>query len=199
MSEKSLNQLIKSLKTEAIEAAREESEKILANARMEAKRIVQTAEEKKTVLITEAKQEAQAILQKGEAALQQAGRDYSISVRNELLNVFQAVLETEIRREFTPDLLKTAILKVVENIGGDVELKLPSKDAKELAEYVQSRLKSSEKVVAIMEDKSNLDGFTIAKKKEGWSYSVTPEEVTEGHKKHLNKNWLEILKQQPTP
>lgn len=197
MSEKSLNQLIKSLKTEAIEAAREESEKILANARMEAKRIVQTAEEKKTVLITEAKQEAQAILQKGEAALQQAGRDYSISVRNELLNVFQAVLETETRREFTPDLLKTAILKVVENIGGDVELKLSSKDTEELADYIQSRLKSSERVVAIMEDKSNLDGFTITKKKEGWSYTITPEEVAEGLRKHLNKNWLEILKKEP--
>ena len=196
MSEKSLDQLITSLKTEAIEAAEKESGKILADAKRQARQIVQAAEEKKTTMLSGAEQEAQAILQKGEAALRQAGRDYSISVRNELLHIFQAVLEAETRKAFTPDLMKDAIVKAIENIGGDVELTLSPDNAKELADYVHDRLKSSEKIASIVENNSVLNGFTIAKKREGWSYTISPEEVTEALKKHLNNNWLNILKKE---
>ena len=194
MSEKSLDQLITSLKTEAIDAAEKESEKILADAKRQARQIVQAAEEKKAAMITNAEQKAQSILEKGEAALRQAGRDYSISVRNELLHIFQAVLEAETRKEFTPDLMKNAIVQVIEQIGGDVELTLSAETAKELADYVHDHLKSSEKVTSIIEDNSVLNGFIITKKNEGWSYTISPEEITESLKKHLNKNWLNILK-----
>ena len=196
MSDKTLDQLIASLKAEAIDTAEKESEKILEKAKLQAKQIVQAAEEKRSNLLSEAEQEAQAILSKGENALRQAGRDYSISVRNELLNVFQAVLEDEIRKEFTPDLLKTAIVKVIENISSDVELSLSEDFSKELADYIHNRLKSSEKLVSIIEDNSVLNGFSITQKSQGWSYTISPEEVAEALKNQLNNNWKNILKKE---
>ena len=194
MSENILYHLIKSLKTEAIEVAEKEAEKILTKAKEQAQQIVQAAEEKRDILLAEAEQEAQSIRSKGEAALQQAGRDYSISVRNELLHTFQSILEAETRKEFTPDLLKTAIVKVIEDIGGDVELKLSPEFSEELADYIHDRLKSSEKLVSIAKDNTILNGFSIAKKDLGWSYTVSPEEVAEALNKHLNKRWVNILK-----
>lgn len=195
MREKSLEQLISSLKTEAIEAAEKESEKILADAKRQAQQIVQTAEEKKANMLAAAERDAAALLQKGEAALRQAGRDYSITVQNELLKIFHAVFEAETRKEFTPDLMKNAIIKVLENIGGDVEIKFSPEHAKELTDYIHARIKSSEKTVSIVEDNSVLQGFIISKKNQRWSYTISPEEVAEALNKHLNKNWIDILKQ----
>ncbi|MEO1262454.1 MAG: hypothetical protein AAFZ15_26845 [Bacteroidota bacterium] len=196
MSEKNLDQLINSLKTEAIDNAEKEAEKILTDAKQQAQQIVQAAEKKKATVIVEAERESAAILEKGEAALRQAGRDYSISVRNELLDIFQSLLEAETRKAFTPDLMKNAIVKVIENIGGDVELTLSPENAKELADYIHDRLKSSGKIVSIVENNSVLHGFTIALKKEGWSYAVSPEEVATALQKYLNKNWINILKKE---
>jgi V/A-type H+-transporting ATPase subunit E len=196
MSEKSLDQLIASLKSEGIEMAEKESRKILETAKLEAKQIVKSAEAEKENLLAEAKQQAEAILNKGEAALRQAGRDYSISVRNELLNVFQTVLTEETRKEFTPELLKTAIVKVIENINSDVELTLSPDNYQELAAYIQERFKSSKKLISIVEDNTVLNGFSVTQKDQGWSYSISPEEVAAALQNHLNKNWIDILKKE---
>jgi V/A-type H+-transporting ATPase subunit E len=196
MSDKNLGQLITSLKVEAIDAAEKEAGKILEEARLQAQQIVQAAEEKRDTLISEAKQAAQTLRSKGESALRQAGRDYSISVRNELLEVFHTVFEKEIRNEFTPDLMKTTITSVIESIGGEVEFKLSKELSKELADYIHTRLRSSEKLVSIMEDNSILNGFSITNKSQGWSYTVSPEEVAGALKNYLNSNWVEILKKE---
>lgn len=196
MSEKSLEQLIASLKTEAIEAAEKQAEKILTDANQKAQHIVQVAEEKKSSIITAAEKEAESIVKKGEAALRQAGRDYTISVRNELLHIFQLALESEIHQEFTPDLMKSAIEKVIDNIGTDVELLLSNDDAKELSNYIHTRINSSIDIVSIIEDSEVLKGFTITKKNQGWSYTISPEEIAEALKKHLNKNWRNILQKE---
>ena len=196
MSEKTLDQLIATLKTEAIEEAEKESQKILEKAKLEAQRIVQAAEEKRDALLAEAEQRAADILSKGETALRQAGRDYSISVRNELLQSFKTVLETETRREFTPDLLKTAIVKVIENIGSDVELNLSSEFSQELADYIHERLKSSDQLVAITKNNAVLSGFSVSQNDQGWSYTISPEEVATALQNHLNQNWINILQQE---
>ena len=109
-------------------------------------------------------------------------------------DVFQAVFEKEIRNEFTPDLLKTAITKVIENIGSDVELKLSKELSVELADFIHTHLKSSNELLSIIEDNSVLSGFSVAKKDQGWSYSISPEEVADALQKHLNSNWMFILK-----
>lgn len=189
-----MDQLIASLKTEGIDAAKKEAEKILANALEQAEKIVIEAEKKREQLLVEARQEADAIINKGENALRQAGRDYSISVRNELLYIFHTVLEAETRKAFTPDLMKSAILKVIENIGSEVELRLAPDISKELAEHVHDRLQSSDKTVTMIEDNSVLNGFSVVQKDQGWHYDITPEEVAEVLYQHLTGNWIDIFK-----
>jgi V/A-type H+-transporting ATPase subunit E len=196
MSEKSLDQLIDTLKSEGIAAAEKESEKILEKAKQQAQEIVLAAEEKRKNILANAKEEAQGILSKGEAAFRQAGRDHCISVRNELLEMFQTVLETETRKEFTPDLLKSSIVKVIENIGSNVDLHLSLEYSKELSEYIHERLQSSDKLVTIVENNSVLNGFSITHKEQGWSYEITPEEVAKALQNHLNHNWLKILQKE---
>lgn len=194
MSEKALDQLIASLKTEAIDVAEKESERILKAAKKQAQDIMDAAKEKRETILSNAESEAEAILSKGKNALRQAGRDYNISVRNEILKVFKVVLEKETRKAFTPDLMKTAIIKTIENIGSDVELKFSKDFSNELADYIHSRLKASEIHVSLIEDNTILNGLSITKKDQGWSYDISPEEIAEAIGSHLTHNWINILK-----
>lgn len=194
MSDKTLDQLISSLKSEAIEAAERESNKILEEARAQAQKILKGAEEQRDRMLTDAGNEAQATIRKGESALRQAARDLHIAVRNNLLELFRAVLEKEIHRTFTPDLVKSAVMKVIENIGGEVELKFPEALEQELADYIHQRLQTSDDLVSITRDDSILAGFSITKTNEGWSYRISPEEVAELLQPHLIGKWVDVLK-----
>ena len=194
MSDKNLGQLIATLKNEAIDVAEKEARKIVEEARLQAQQTLEAAEKKRDAMMANAEREARDIVAKGEKALRLAGRDYSISVRNELLNIFHTVLEAETRKAFTPDLMKTAILKVIENIGSEVELRLAPDFSKELAEHIHDRLQSSDKTVSMIKDNSVLSGFSVAQKDQGWHYDITPEEVAAALHQHLTGNWMDIFK-----
>jgi hypothetical protein len=75
-----------------------------------------------------------------------------------------------------------------------VELRFSSEFSSELADYIHTRLKTSEKLISIIEDNALLNGFSITKKKQGWSYTISPEEVAEALGSHLTSNWIKILK-----
>ena len=137
--------------------------------------------------------EAAAIREKGEAALRQAGRDYSIVVRNELVSLLQKVLKAETQKAFSPDLMKETIGRLIEQVGSGVELRLPEEQLQEVADYIHHRLSASEAAVTTVADSSILSGFQLRQQEEGWTYTVSAEAVAEALQKHLNKKWLKIF------
>lgn len=195
MSEKSLDKLIASLKSEAITAAENESDKILEEARMEAQKILEDAKKKSDQMLVDAEQEAQATIRKGESALQQAARDLNITLRNDILSLFGSVLEQEIHKQFTPDLLKSAVVPLIQNIGSDVELSLPADFKEELASYIHKQLKESD-IQTLIKEGSTLSRLTITQKEQGWSYDISPDEIAQLLKSHLIGKWTDILKKE---
>ncbi|RKN79676.1 hypothetical protein [Ulvibacterium marinum] len=194
MSEKTLDKLIATLKSEAIKAADNEAMDIVEKARAQAQKIIKDAEAKKEELLEDAKKEAQATLNKGEGALKQAARDLTVSVRNDLLKLLGAVLEREIETALTPDLLEEAVLKVIENVGSGVTLKLPENAEAKLVDRIQKRLQTSDTLASISKDATILNGFSITKTDQGWSYHISSEEVAELLNVHLSPKWVQILK-----
>ena len=192
MSEKSLQQLIESIKSEGIAAADKASAEILAKAKQEAEDMVRLAEEKRDRILAKANEEARDIIEKGEAAFTQAGRDYGISVRNDVLKIFEAVLGKEVKRTLSEDLVKQAIMEVVKNVGKPVEVKLSPDLAKDLANYIHSQ-SHSDQIKDIIEDEDLLDGFVISQTEEGWSYTISAEDVASALQSHLNPHWVDIL------
>ncbi|MDF1695362.1 MAG: hypothetical protein P1U56_06005 [Saprospiraceae bacterium] len=192
MSDKSLNQLIESIKTEGIAAAEKKSAEILEKAEKEAQAIIEAAEEKGAQIISNAEKQAQATSVKGEAAFRQAGRDYSIAIRNDILKLYRAALENEVKKALEPNLVKTAILEIIKNVGSQATVKLSPSFTKELADYIHEQLKGDE-FAKIVEDQSLHTGFSISHAAEGWAYSITPEEVTSALKSYLNPHWIAIL------
>ncbi|UJH69123.1 hypothetical protein [Allomuricauda sp. SCSIO 65647] len=194
MSEKTLDKLIATLKTEAIDAADNEAKQIVEKAQAKAQKIVDGAESKSKELLHHAEKEAEATLNKGEAALKQAARDLTVSVRNELLKLLKAALEREVETNFTPELMEKAVLKVIENVGSGIALQLPETMEAQLAKKIQKRLQDSDNLDSVTKDAHLLNGFTVTKTDQGWSYQISPEEVAELLNAHLSPKWVQILK-----
>jgi len=193
MSEKSLDQLINTLKSEAIEAADKQAMDILEKAQEQAKKIIKEAEAKREELLNGAERKAQEALDKGETALQQAARDLTVTVRHELLTLLGTVLEKEVEAAFTPHLMEDAIVRVVGTLDGGVALRLPEKLEKQLAAQIQKRLQNADNLTSITADTSLNNGFVITKTDQGWSYHISPEAVTELLHVHLSPKWVQIL------
>lgn len=194
MSDKTLDKLIATLKTEAIDVAENKSNKIIEDAKAKAEKIVKDAEQKKESIINDAEKQAEIILYKGKSALQQSERDLHVTLQNEILQLLGTVLENEVETVFTPNLIKSAVVKVIENIGSGVALKLPEDFEQEMADFVFKKLKNSEDIVSITKTDSLLKQLSISKTGEGWSYDISPKEVAELLNNHLSKKWIERLK-----
>ena len=193
MSDKTLDKLIAQLKSEAIDSAEEASQKIVEDAKVKAQTIIKNAEDERLQMLSEAKKEAQDTISKGESALKQAARDLNVTVKNDLLKLFKAVFENEVEKSFSSDLIKTAVLKVIDTIGSDLEVKLPETMKQELVDAIRKQIQASDNSIAILKDKNLLNGLSITKTDQGWSYQITPEEVTELLTSNLSEKWINIL------
>ncbi|MFC2114322.1 hypothetical protein ACFLRI_03135 [Bacteroidota bacterium] len=190
MSDKNLEQLIDSIKTEAIDKAEKEAEKILSDAKLKAQGILKDAQQKKESELKDAGKEASEIIDKGKIALQQASRDLVLSLQNELLGLFKAALEKEIKAELKPDTIKSIILSVVDNMGKGGQINLPADNLKQLSDFIQTKAKD----MSFSEDDTVSAGLKVVKTSEGWSYNINPETIAEALLPYLNTNWVEILK-----
>lgn len=194
MSEKTLDKLIAKLKSEAIDAAEKEANDIIENAKTKAQSILNDAQIKSDEFLKNAENVSKANHIKAKGALKQAARDLTVTLRNDLLNLLGNVLEKEVATTFTADLIETAVIKVIENVGSGVALKLPENLESELADQIQKRLQASEDITSVATNNSLVNSFSISKTEEGWSYDISPEEVANLLNTHLSQKWLDILK-----
>ena len=194
MSEHSLSNLIDSLKSEAIEAADREAEEILEKARARAATIISDAELKSKERLAAAEQEAKDIIHNGKNALAQAARDVELGVQHDLRKLLSALLEKEVKSEFTPDLIKNATLRVIGNVGSMVTLVVPPEMEEELTDYLQAQLQEDETLPTITQDENLLHGLTVEKTGHGWSYQITPEEISALLSEQLSSKWAELIK-----
>ncbi len=194
MSEKTLDNLITTLKAEAIDKAEKEAAAIVKTAQEKAERMLYDAREQQKQLLEDAEKKVQVTLQKGESALRQAARDVTVTLRNDIIQLLKAMLNKDIEVNFTPELLRSAIVEVITNIGGNVELKLAANFTEGLSDYVVKRLQVPGQLIAISKDADLSKGFSIIERDQGWRYDISPETVTEVLYEHLSGRWVNMLK-----
>ena len=193
MSDKTLDKLISTLKTEAIEAAEKEAAAIRTEAKKYAKELLAETRAKCDHMIEEAKVQAAQTLEKGNGALRQAARDVSVTLQQELLELMGRVLEQEVSQQLSASVVETAVLKALENVGSGVELKLSDDLIAELGDKLQQTLQGSETFITNYGRAGVLKNVTISKKAEGWSYHISPETVSELLKAQLGKSWRDLI------
>lgn len=193
MSENSLDGLIAKVKSEAIDKAEQEAQEIINNAKEKAQRLIKTAEDEKETIINNAQQEADEVVTKGEVALKQAARDVKIAVKNDLLQLYDAVFQANIASSFSPDLYADVVKQVIDKIGEDTKIALPEELSDNVVESIRKQVAEAKVSSEIIKDQRLGSGLSLSKTDEGWTYDISPEAISELMSQHLSQRWLDIL------
>lgn len=115
-----IEEFVKTLQEEGVEAGRRGAEKLLAEAKVQAEKIVEQARQQAAEIIEEARQEAQRTRVRGETELRLAARDTITRLQDALNSALRAVLFPAVRRtlmdqQFLSELIRDVVLRYAEN------------------------------------------------------------------------------------
>jgi V/A-type H+/Na+-transporting ATPase subunit E len=108
---KGVDRLISRLRDDGVRAGQEESQRIISEAEARAARIVHEATKEAEAIRAKAREEAQSLEQVTQGALQLAGRDAMLQLRNEVRSAFeQYVRRLVIQSTADPEFIRSLIL-----------------------------------------------------------------------------------------
>jgi len=191
--------IIEKIKQEGVNEAEKKAEEIISLAEQKAKNTIMTAEKEKENILNKAKEEAKRIKDTGCSAVKQAHRDLLLSVREEIIKLFDKVVKKDVKEQFSPDVLKKAVGTIMENFsaGGktNLELILPEEDKASLKQYFTSKLKKKMTEGVTIKTSHNIEkGFFVGKKGENSYYDFSDDAIAEAVNSFLNPKVVEMLK-----
>lgn len=193
-----LEGLIEKIKKEGIAAAQLRAEEIEQTARAQAQKIIEEAQQEAARFVADAQHQADKIKANATAALTQAARDLSLTVKEELVNIFDRILKAGVDEALDAEFLKTLLLKVVDNWSPakDVvlEVYVSEADKRKLTDSVFAEFKKKAKNnIEIKANRSIDQGFRIGVKGQALYYDFTDESILAVLKKFLNPALAAVL------
>jgi V/A-type H+-transporting ATPase subunit E len=194
-----LQELIDKIKSEGIKEAEEQAAQIKKRAEDEARQIVSQAKKEAASLLQDAANKNTQLEQSSKEAIKQAARDMVLSLKEEIVAVFDNLLKREIKKALSPDVLKNALLALINNWGkekaGDAEFVLPAKDAKAVEEYLLSQLSAELKQGLEIKPEPRLEaGFKVLEKDGSAFYDFSLEGIRAYLMEYLNPKVREFIK-----
>lgn len=182
--EAQIDDFIKSIRKDGIEAAEKDASLILAKATKDAEKILKDARAEAKNIIQEAKHESSLQVSSGKAALEQAGRDIILLIRDQLMKLFSSILKDDTKSSLTNnETLSRLIIAVVQSDiigeGSLKEMKVPKKDLDSIVNMVKD--KAAEKIKAglvISPLKGDASGFVVIDHEENGYISISDEVIT---------------------
>jgi V/A-type H+-transporting ATPase subunit E len=186
-----LKELIDKIKSEGVKEAEEQAAQIKKRAEEEASRIMSSAKKEAETIIQEATNKTAQFERTSKEAIKQAARDMVLSLKGEIIELFDTILQREIKRTFQGDVLKDVILFLIKSWGkeqsGGVQLLLPEKDAKRLEEYLIGQLAAEMKKGVEIKPEPKLEaGFKIVEKDGSAYYDFSLEGIRAYLLEYLN-------------
>ena len=199
--EMQLNSLIEKIKQDGIKQASKKSEEIIQQAEEQKRAIIQEAEEKAGRIIKEAQEQANKLEDNSNKAITQAVRDVTLSLKQEIKNLFDTILKREIQTALSDDFIQELILRIVEVLPkgkeAGLEISLSQQDKKRLEGIVLSSLKKEFAQGITFKVNPNINkGLYIGLKDEGFHYDFTDQAILEILKEHLRPFIVKIIDKQ---
>lgn len=198
-SVENLDGLIRKIRQEGVERARQEADTLLAAAKQQAAEIVQAAEQRAAQLIGEAEER----LQQEATALRQAqgraARDWLLAVRAELNGLVRGLIQRECSAALTGPPLGELIRRVAvewmrHNGSKDLALLLSEQDARALGDSFLARLQSELAAgVSVQPDPAIHAGFQIGGHGESMRFDFTDAALAESLATYLNPRFAWVL------
>jgi len=190
--------IIEKIKTEGVEEAEKKAKEIIGCAEAKAKTIIVTAEKERGNILNKAKEEAGRVQETGVSAVKQASRDVLLSLRENIVKLFDRVVKQEVKEQFTSNVLKSAIGDMVESFSktgeAELEIVLSEKDKTAIQQFFSSKLKSKiTKNVTLKTSPSVEAGFRIGEKGKNSYYDFSDDAIAESLKAFLNPKITKML------
>ncbi len=194
-----LKELIERIKSEGIDNAEQEADRIIQEAQEKAKKIVSDAETEADKIRAKAEEDAKRREETGRASLKHAGRDLILSAEKRLQELFDKIIYEETSGVLKGELLEKAVSQVVQNWDNEVS-DLTVLIAEDELSKVEGGLKKklSDKLSKGMEIKplpKTEAGFQVSMKDGTAYYNFTAEGIAELLSQFLNPRLAETLKE----
>jgi len=112
--EEQLQSLLDRIRHEGVERAEAEAANIVAEAQERARRVVAEAEEEADGLRRRAETDAAASQERGEKALEQAGRDFLLALQKSIEAILRETLRDTVATALTPDVVADMLVRLAE-------------------------------------------------------------------------------------
>ena len=201
--EMQLNSLIERIKKEGISEARKRYEEIIGQVEEKKKAIIREAEEKAGAIIKEADDFAAKLKDNSQKAIAQAVRDATLSLKEEIKNLFEGILKKEIQHALSDDFVRELILRILEawpkEREASFEIGLSQQDKERLESLILAKLKSKLASGITFKVNPNINkGLYIGIKGEDFYYDFTDEAILAILKEYLRPFIVKIIDQVKT-
>jgi V/A-type H+/Na+-transporting ATPase subunit E len=192
MSEK-LKELLNKINREGVKQAEEKAKDIESKAGAGAEKIIKDANGRALKIVEKANEEAAKIKESSEAALKQAARDLTLSLKEEIKNIFNKIISAETGKTLSFENVSVIVTKLIEgyvkNNGdvSDIKVLLKEEDLPRFQKYFLEKLKEKLKSGMEFKPSPNINaGFSISFDKGKSFFDFTDEGVAEALSVYLN-------------
>ncbi|MEE4197742.1 MAG: hypothetical protein V2I54_08865 [Bacteroidales bacterium] len=200
--ENKLQELTQKLYNEGVEKAKEEADKILADARAEADKLKKNAEKEAKGIIEEAEQKSEEIKKNVHAELELASKQTVRTVKQQITEIITSkVIDEPVKQAFDDEKFVKEIIETIiknwdprENQSIDLSILLPEKLEKEFEKYFKA--KSGKELNATLElsfSDTVKGGFKIGPADHSYKISFTEEDFINFFKSYLRPKTVEML------
>lgn len=195
-----LQELIDRIKSEGIKEANSEADKIISEAKKKANDIVSKAHDEASTIVADAKSEAAKMENSGREALKQAGRDLVLSLKAEIIRMFDAVIKDQAGQALRSEGLKDAVVALLSAWGegkpDQLDLLLPESELENVESGLRAELAESFKQGVELKPVHTIDsGFRISMQDGSVYYNFTAEGIAEIIAEYVNPRLSALLKE----
>ena len=192
--EQQIQDLVASIKKEGIEEAKKQSAEILASAKAEADEIIKKAKAESEKIIQDAKNSAKLEAESAKAQIVQAGRDVTLSLKQNVESLFNKILTDDCKKAMDPTLLASLITQAVNadlnGVTAEVSDGLKDDVFKALTKEVDQKIKEKD---FLKESKGVLSGIKLTSNDGSGYIDMSAEECALLIKPYLSERLKELI------
>ncbi len=194
-----LKELIDKIKNEGVKEAEEKASEIMQQAKSDARKIIADAKAEAASILEKTESEVAQIKSSSKQAIKQAARDMVLSLKTEIIEIFNRILSSELKQALDIQVVKDSILSIVKVLGENqlkgVQIVVPEKQLDDIKKYILEKLSAEAKKGIEIRPSEQIDvGFRIGEKDGTAFYDLTEQGITDFLVGYLNPRVSEFLK-----
>lgn len=190
-----LQQLLEKIQRDGVDKAKSDADKILADARAQAKALTDQAKADADKMKSEAEKEAEAFGRRAEETIRQAARDTVLNVEKSVTDMLSAILLKDVQKTMdNTNFVKELVAEAVKTyLNGKEDIAVAA--GQKLADVLRSELASkAANGVTIITDENTGAGFSVRLSKGRIEHTFTGAAVADALSKQLRPRLAALLK-----